>query len=309
MPKLLASLHQFIAWLLAMPQAWLRMAFRSRQPKAKYSFRYCGRRKCPPPAHPFPTRKPASVRREVIHLKALLPDNGCRALAEVFNRRFAHRSMRVGKTFVNEVLRSHQYEILCVRRRLRTRPPTAVPRNAIWAMDMTGKSDETGLQHVLLGVLEHQSRRCLTLTALKDKTSITLLRHLLDAIECHGKPRCLRTDNEAVFTSRLFRFGLQWLRITHQRSDPGCPWQNGRIERFFGTLKGKLDHWSVNSVGQLNRTLSQFQFWYNHVRLHQNLDGRTPIECWNGIETNRTVRKTDWFEAWDGSLRGFHFRL
>ena len=34
-------------------------------------------------------RKPAWVRREVIRLKALIPDAGCRCIAAVFNRRFA----------------------------------------------------------------------------------------------------------------------------------------------------------------------------------------------------------------------------
>ncbi|NIP27488.1 MAG: DDE-type integrase/transposase/recombinase, partial [Phycisphaerae bacterium] len=66
------------------------------------------------------------------------------------------------------------------------------------------------------------------------------LRHLLDAIERYGKPKFLRTDNETVFTSRLFRFGLWLLGIKHQRTDKGCPWMNGRVERFFGTLKQKL---------------------------------------------------------------------
>jgi transposase InsO family protein len=27
----------------------------------------------------------------------------------------------------------------------------------------------------------------------------------------------------------------------HCLSTPGCPWENGRIERLFGTLKNKLD--------------------------------------------------------------------
>ncbi|WP_410351745.1 hypothetical protein [Thiohalophilus sp.] len=43
---------------------------------------------------------------------------------------------------------------------------------------------------------------------MKDKASLTLLRHLLDAIEHYGKPKIVRTDNEVIFTSRLFRFSL-----------------------------------------------------------------------------------------------------
>ena len=50
----------------------------------------------------------------------------------------------------------------------------------------------------------------------------------------------LRTDNEAVLVSRLFRCGLWLLGIRQQRIEPGCPWQNGRVERFIGTVKREL---------------------------------------------------------------------
>lgn len=53
--------------------------------------------------------KPPWVRREVLRLKALMPDPGCRGIAATFNRRFAGpKQMTVGKTFVNEVIRDHQ---------------------------------------------------------------------------------------------------------------------------------------------------------------------------------------------------------
>ena len=151
-------------------------------------------------------------------------------------------------------------------------------------MDLTGKADTQGNLNHILGIVEHKSRQSLGLSALKDKASITILRFLLDAVEHYGKPKSLRTDNEPVFTSRLFKSGLWLIGIRHQLIDKGCPWQNGRIERFFGTLKEKLDQWQANSPEQLNGALAQFRFWYNHVRPHQNLDGRTPVEVWNGTD-------------------------
>lgn len=158
--------------------------------------------------------------------------------------------------------------------------------------------------------MEHGSRANLCLRALKDKASITLLRHLLDAIEKYGKPTFLRTDNEAVFTSRLFRLGLWLLEIKHQRTDKGCPWMNGRVERFFGTLKGVLNQWEVNSLDQLNMALVPFRFWYNHVRPHQNLNGCTPAEVWAGKDVFTKKSKGEvWFEAWDGLLTGYYLRL
>ncbi len=98
----------------------------------------------------------------------------------------------------------------------------------------TGKLDAHANLNHILGIVEHKSRLCLGVSALKDKGSITILRFLLDAIERYGKPKFIRTDNEPVFTSLVFAFGLWFISIRHQLIDRCCPWQNGRIERFFG---------------------------------------------------------------------------
>jgi transposase InsO family protein len=250
------------------------------------------------------------VPQEIIRMKALMPHSGCRPLAASFNRRFAHKAVSVGRTYVNETIRKHEYEIRVLRKKLKHRRPKPIQLNRIWAMDLTGKQDSTGQIHNILGLVEHGSRVNLCLHGLRDKASITLLRHLLDAIEKYGKPTFLRTDNEAVFTSRLFRFGLWLLGIRHQRTDKGCPWMNGRIERLFGTLKGKLRLWEIDSLEQLNNALVPFRFWYNHVRPHQNLDGRTPAEVWAGEDIYTAKPKKElWFEAWDGLLTGYFLRL
>ena len=187
-------------------------------------------------------KKPDWVIQEILRLKAHLPADGCRTLASHFNRLFADQGMSVGKTWVATTLAKHQYEIQVLRRKIKNRPAMRVPRNTYWGMDLTQVSDAQKQTHHLLGICEHHSRLSVQLTRVSDKTSLTLLRCLLDAIESFGKPRVIRTDNEAVFTSRLFRFGLWLLGIRHQTTDSHCPWQNGRIERLFGTFKGRIRH-------------------------------------------------------------------
>ncbi|WP_303908946.1 integrase core domain-containing protein [Thiohalomonas denitrificans] len=242
-------------------------------------------------------------------MKALMRDAGCRSLADTFNRRFAHAGTTVGKTYVSDTIRKYRYEILLLRKRLKNRPPKPMPINKVWAMDLTGKADATGQIHSILGLLEHGSRVNLCLQALRDKSSLTLLRCLIAAVERYGKPECLRTDNEAIFTSRQFRFGLWLLGIRHQPIEKGCPWMNGRVERFFGTLKSKLDRWEIDSADQLNRALVPFRFWYNHVRPHQHLDGRTPAEVWKDDDLDFRPRTESWFAAWDGLLTGYYLRV
>ncbi len=255
--------------------------------------------------------KPLWVRREIIRLKALMREAGtCRVIEKTFNRRFAHKKhMTVGRTFVNELIRKHRYQIELEQRRIKTRKPRPLPRDLIWGVDLSGKTDLGQTTHSVLAILEHASRATLWLEALQNKSSGTLILKLIEAIQRYGKPHIIRTDNESIFTSKLFRLALFLLGIRHQRIDLHCPWQNGRVERFFGTLKGKLDQLLVESLPALNAALGEFRFFYNHVRPHQNLGGRTPAEAWEGLDPYATrINREYWFETWDGLLKGYYLR-
>lgn len=280
--------------------------------------------------------KPAWVRHEVLRLKALMPPRtGCRTIARLFNRRFAGhadpaRRNSVCSSTVGNWVKVNLYEIAVMRRGFKHRVPPALPHNVCWGIDLTGKGDASGDVHAILGIVDHGSRAALHLSALKDKSSISLLRILLDVIEKFGTPKSIRSDNESCFTSRLFRFGLWWLGIKHQRSALSSPWMNGRVERFFGTLKHSLDQLIVDSRDGLNSALVDFRFFYNHVRAHQHLAGLTPAEVWGGLRWKvkplagscaigpansvaaiaalPPVREEFWFEAWDGLLTGYYLR-
>lgn len=250
--------------------------------------------------------KPPWVKKEILKLKALLPDMGCRKIADTFNRLHAKQDISVSKTYVNDITRNNLYEIHILRRKIRNRVPTAEPRNRTWGMDLTGKKDSSGSTCNILGIVEHQSRLALTLQVVRNKSSIVLLRHLLDAIEKYGKPKIIRTDNEAIFQSWTFKLILSALNIKHQTSDLACPWQNGRIERLFGTLKEKLNQIKISDAHELSLLMSDFRFWYNHVRTHQYLDGKTPTEVWHGIDVYKKLpHQWCYYRSWDGLLTGF----
>lgn len=182
--------------------------------------------------------KPDWVRCEVIRLRAYSPDLGCRKLADAFNRQYAvSKRMTVGKSHVADVLRTKHSEIAYLRRTIKHRVPRELPRNRVWALDLSTVTDTTKSQRLVLGVLDHGSRACLRLADLEDKRSLTILRELIAAFSRFGIPQMIRTDNEACFVSRTLRCTLALLGIRMQRTDVHCPWQNGRIERLFGTFK------------------------------------------------------------------------
>jgi putative transposase len=151
--------------------------------------------------------------------------------------------------------------------------------NRVWAIDLTQHRIKPQMQQPLLGILDHGSRCMLTLQALRKRTSIAILRFLLEAIEHYGMPKAIRTDNEAIFTSSVFAFALQWLGIRHERTLPHSPWINGRIERVWSTFKRVLRMCHIPDDIELQLTLNMLRDAYNQHRPHQSLSGYTPAEA------------------------------
>jgi transposase InsO family protein len=241
------------------------------------------------------------VRKEIIRLKALMPEAGCRTITHCFNRRFAERRrMTVGKTYVADTIRRQQYAILCVRRTLKHRVPRPIPRNLIWGMDLLTKTDAHGRQHIVLAILDHASRACLRLQRLSDKSAWTVRHQLATVVRQYGFPTWLRTDNEAVFTSQCLCLALRLLGIRLQHSDPGCPWQNGRVERLIGTVKRMLLQYPIEDAASFDQALAHTRYVYNHLRPHQHLHGRTPAEVWAGVDVFVSTRwNQQWLRSWE----------
>ncbi len=105
---------------------------------------------CKPPRstgrndHRHSPRKPEWLKGEIIRLKALMPQAGCRSIAGICNRRFAaSRKITVGKIYAHQILQQHDYEIQILRRSLKHAKPKVAPRNLNWGISLTGKTDRT----------------------------------------------------------------------------------------------------------------------------------------------------------------------
>lgn len=179
-------------------------------------------------------KKPAWVLRKIILLCALNPRASLRDIENIFNRSEALISGEtVSHTYINRILKTYAYQIKVQAKEIHNRRPKPVPRHLIWVADLTFLPNTNGTSHPILGMVEHASRTCLTLTALRSKTSVMLLRVLADVIErLDQQPEIFKTDNEAIFTSKTFRFGL-WL----------CG-----IRPLTRHHPGRMEKWNVFSV-------------------------------------------------------------
>jgi putative transposase len=233
------------------------------------------------------------VREGLFRIALEAPDASCRAITDRFNRDHVEQGWSVGKTYVAEFLREFKQWRAAPRRHAHS-IGRARAVNRVWAIDLTEHRIEPQTPQPLLGILDHGNRRMLTFRALCDRSSITILRLLLDAIEHYGTPKAIRADNEAIFTAWVFAFTLQWLGIRHQRTLAHCPWMNGRIEQVWSTFKQILRMCHIPDELELQTTLNMHRDVYNQRRPHQSLSGHTPDETWRIlIERKRKPKPRD----------------
>ncbi len=229
--------------------------------------------------------KPTWVKKEVIRLKAILGQKaGCRRVAQSFNRLHINCAT-VGKTYVATVIRDNHYLIMQERHKLKNKLPRWVAINDTWAMDLSFYTTTDNITQPFIGIIDHGSRKLLSLNTIINKSSWTLLGNLCLAIGKYGKPKKLRTDNEVIFTSFVFKTFLKLVNIQQQKIPVASPWCNGRIERLFGTLKPMLKLFAISNKTELQSWLNQFTHWYNRHRTHQNIGGKTPEEVWRQRRT------------------------
>jgi len=118
------------------------------------------------------------------------------------------------------------------------------------------------------------------LTDEKDRTCAEFLHRAMTWFAALGVPvREILTDNAMVY-----RRGSDWATaclawsLKRRFTKPGCPWTNGKAERFNRTLLNEWAYarpWTSNS--QRKRGLDQFLHRYNTRRGHSALGGRPPI--------------------------------
>jgi transposase InsO family protein len=262
-----------------------------------------------PDPEPGPnSRKPVWVRQIVMGLAA--HGLSCRRIKEDFNRHHGNR-VTIGKTWASEVMKSCAEQIQAIRRGAHNVVPPPIAPNKVWALDMSCWRTADRRMQLMLGIIDHGSRALMRLKDIPRKCAWTILGHLCLAIAENGRPAAVRADNEGMFRSRLWIMALALMGIRRQCIKVKRPWQNGRIERLFGTLKPLLHKLQPANAIELRRALGEFSWFYNHARVHLHLQGRTPMEVRHGDTPEQVRRRAGtgrWVSAMKGLLIGYHLR-
>jgi transposase InsO family protein len=160
--------------------------------------------------------------------------------------------------------------------------------NETWQTDITHWQLAAGEHVEILNLIDDHSRLFLGSEAYPTTKAQDVVDSFHKAASLHGLPASLLSDNGAVFTASprrgkvLLQSELERLGIASKNSRPYHPQTCGKIERLHQTLKRYLAKQKpAKSLAQLQSQLDTFVHYYNDIRPHRALNGRTPLQAYS----------------------------
>jgi transposase InsO family protein len=142
---------------------------------------------------------------------------------------------------------------------------------------------------VVTGVDDH-SRFCVIAKVVERATARAVCLAFAEALVKHGVPDEVITDNGKQFTDRFGRHGTRngevlfdkicrKNAVTHRLTQPASPNQNGKVERFHGTLRPDFLETAgpFTCIEEAQAALDAWIAAYNAERPHQALDAKLPV--------------------------------
>jgi transposase InsO family protein len=164
--------------------------------------------------------------------------------------------------------------------------------NECWQADFTHYPLAGGTDTEILAWLDDHSRYLLRITAHRRVSGPAVVAQFRAAVAEHGIPASTLTDNGLVFTTRFaggrggrngFEAELRRLGVRQKNGRPSHPQTQGKIERFWQTLKPWLASQPAQAatLAQIQALLDNFTTVYNQHRPHRALPHRaTPATAY-----------------------------
>jgi putative transposase len=148
--------------------------------------------------------------------------------------------------------------------------------NHVWAADITYIPMKRGFVY-LCAILDWASRRVLAWRLSNTLTTDFCLDAVREAITQYGRPEIFNTDQGCQFTSLEFTGLLKDQGIQISMDGRGCWRDNVFVERLWRSLKYEDVYLrAYETVGDAQQGLARYLHFYNQLRPHRALDGRTP---------------------------------
>jgi putative transposase len=152
--------------------------------------------------------------------------------------------------------------------------------NQVWAADITYIRLAKGFCY-LIAIIDWYSRYILSYRISTTLDVSFCLDALREALEKYPAPEISNTDQGSQFTSADYTEILLSHQVKISMDSKGRALDNIIIERFFRSLKHEDVYLKeYPSVAEMKAGIAQYMFKYNHERLHEALDYRTPAEIY-----------------------------
>lgn len=141
----------------------------------------------------------------------------------------------------------------------------------VWAADFTEVWWKNRWVYIAT-VIDLYTRQIVGVAVSLRKGTPLTIQALYGALLHYQRPHIFHSDNGKEYDAKAFIAVLEDLGILISRSHPGCPWENGYQESFYG--KFKLDLGDPNRfkiLGELVAEIYRIVWVYNHTRIHSAL--------------------------------------
>lgn len=140
-----------------------------------------------------------------------------------------------------------------------------------WVQDFTYIKFQ-GAWYYLAVALEVETRRILGWKLGASHSSELTYAAVLDALSKYPPPAILHSDQGTEYLSYKHRDLCDSLEIKLSCSAAGKPWQNGFMERWFGTFKFELGSFArFDNLDKLHEGIAMQVYYYNTRRIHTAL--------------------------------------
>ena len=223
----------------------------------------------------------AALAAELKGLAASHPRYGSRRLCVMLRR---ERGRAVNLKKVRRLCREHGLLLRQKRRRKRRGVGCGVPcraehPNHVWAYDFVEDRTEAGRKLRILTVADEFTRECVAVEVEYRMNARYVADTLLRLFRERGAPAFVRSDNGPEFVANHLMRVLAGSGVGARHIEPGSPWQNGRNERFNGTLRDEcLNLETFHNRDHARALIKLFGRHYNERRPHSSLGYLTPKE-------------------------------
>ena len=129
----------------------------------------------------------------------------------------------------------------------------------------------------MLTLIDEYTRECLAIRPARKLTSEDVLQVVKEAVQQHGAPEHLRSDNGSEFIAHVVQDWFREHQIKTIYIAPGSPWQNGWIESFHARLRDEcLNRELLLNLREARVVIEDFRIDYNQDRPHSGLGYLSP---------------------------------